>query len=44
MLGSSRRGVSETVTYVPMWGLLVGFFSFGGIIPTNTIFTCARTS
>jgi hypothetical protein len=34
------NGLSETFTYVPLWGLVVGFFTFGIIVPMTTQFTC----
>ena len=35
-----RNGLSETITWVPVWGLVVGILTFGIIVPMTTQFTC----
>jgi len=37
-----RNGVAESVTFVPIWGVVVGWFTIGLILPTNTLYSCAR--
>ena len=37
---SCKEGISETATYVPLWGLVVGILTFGILVPMNTVYTC----
>ena len=33
-------GISETFTYVPLWGIAVGILTFGIVVPMTTIYSC----
>ncbi len=35
-----RNGLSEVFTHVPLWGLVVGFFTFGIVVPMTTEYSC----
>ncbi len=34
------NGLSEVFTHVPLWGIVVGFFTLGIVVPTSTLYTC----
>ena len=38
------RGVAKASTFVPLWGVAVGFFSFGIVVPKTTIYHCVEAS
>jgi hypothetical protein len=33
-------GVSKSMTYIPIWGIAIGFFTFGILVPQWTGFSC----
>ena len=35
-----KNGLAETFTYVPLWGILVGFLTFSIVIPMTTSYAC----
>lgn len=35
-----EHGLAETFTYVPLWGIVVGFFTIGIIVPMTTSYSC----
>ena len=37
-----RHGVAESITFVPIWGAVVGWFTLALILPTYTLYSCAR--
>ena len=37
-----RDGLAEVTTWVPLWGLAVGIFTLGIVVPQSTIYTCAQ--
>ncbi len=36
-----RHGVAESITFVPVWGVVVGWFTLALVLPTNTLYSCA---
>jgi hypothetical protein len=34
------NGLAETFTYVPLWGILVGFLTFSIVVPMTTSYSC----
>ncbi len=36
-----RSGLSQTFTFVPIWGVVVGILTFGILVPMTTIYSCA---
>jgi hypothetical protein len=36
-----RNGLSEVMTYVPLWGVVVGVLTFGILVPITTVYNCA---
>ena len=39
--GDCAKGMREVTVSVPLWGVAVGFITFGIIVPMNTTVTCA---
>jgi hypothetical protein len=37
-----RGGLQEVSTFVPLWGLVVGYLTIGILVPMTTVFTCSR--
>ena len=37
-----RGGLQQVATFVPLWGLAVGFLTLGIIVPMTTVFSCSR--
>ena len=35
-----EHGLAETFTYVPLWGIFVGYFTLGIIVPMTTSHSC----
>ncbi len=35
-----EHGLAETFTYVPLWGIVVGFLTIGIIVPMTTSYSC----
>jgi len=35
-----KHGLAETFTYVPLWGVVVGFLTIGIIVPMTTSYSC----
>jgi hypothetical protein len=35
-----EKGIAETFTYVPLWGLVVGILTIGILVPKTTSFSC----
>ncbi len=38
-----EHGLAETFTYVPLWGIVVGFFTIGIIVPMTTSYSCVAS-
>ena len=34
-------GIATAATFIPLWGGVVAWFSFGAVVPTMTVYTCA---
>ena len=39
-----RRGVAKATTFVPIWWVVVGFFTLGIVVPKTTIYHCVGTA
>ncbi len=39
-----RAGLAEVATYVPLWGLAVGFLTLGIVVPMTTQYSCSAAS
>ncbi len=37
-------GLSQTFTFVPLWGVAVGILTFGILVPMTTVYSCAPSS
>ena len=37
-----KEGLARTRTFAPIWGIVVGYLTFGILIPLTTVYTCAR--
>lgn len=37
---SCPRGLADVTTYVPLWGLAIGIFTLGIVVPQRTILAC----
>ena len=35
-----RNGFAEVSTFVPLWGVVVGYFTLGIVVPMTTSYTC----
>ena len=35
-----EHGLAETFTFVPLWGIVVGFLTIGIIVPMTTSYSC----
>ena len=35
-----KNGLSQVTTYVPVWGLVIGFFTLGILVPQWTTIAC----
>ncbi len=38
-----ERGVAKAATFVPLWGVVVGFLTFGIVVPKATIYHCVAS-
>ena len=36
------KGVARSSTFVPLWGVAAGFFTFGIVVPKTTIYSCVE--
>ena len=39
-----NHGIAESLTYVPLWGLVVGVLTIGIVVPTTTSWSCVPSS
>ncbi len=39
-----ERGVAKATTFVPIWGVVVGFFTFGIVVPKTTTYHCVEAA
>lgn len=37
-----ERGLAKAATFVPIWGVVVGFFTFGIVVPKTTVYHCVE--
>ena len=35
-----QHGLAETFTYVPLWGIVVGYLTLGIVVPMTTSYSC----
>ncbi len=35
-----ESGIASTSTWIPLWGIPVGFFTFGILVPMTTSYSC----